>query len=97
MAGKRGAGEGARGVSRRLGRGIKDLGDFKDFKDLRDLRAGWRGGEGGCKKKKGAREGEEMCGSGGCGFYQQYVENFAREKVRMEKKNLLTLQGKRQV
>ena len=88
------AGEGARGVSRRLGRGIKD---FKGFKDLKDFRAGWRGGEGGCKKKKGAREGEEMCGSGGCGFYQQYVENFAREKVRMEKKNLLTLRGKRQV
>ena len=88
------AGEGARGVSRRLGRGIKD---FRAFKDFKDLRAGWRGGEGGCKKKKGAREGEEMCGSGGCGFYQQYVENFAREKVRMEKKNLLTLQGKQQV
>lgn len=88
------AGEGARGVSRRLGRGIKD---FRAFKDFKDLRAGWRGGEGGCKKKKGAREGEEMCGSGGCGFYQQYVENFALEKVRMEKKNLLTLQGKRQV
>lgn len=88
------AGEGARGVSRRLGRGIKD---FRAFKDFKDLRAGWRGGEGGCKKKKGAREGEEMCGSGGCGFYQQYVENFALEKVRMEKKNLLTLQGKRRV
>ena len=54
MAGVRGAGEGTRGVSRRLGRGIKDLGAFKD---LKDLRAGWRGGEGGCKKKKGAREG----------------------------------------
>ena len=30
------AGEGARGVSRRLGRGIKD---FKGFKDLKDFNA----------------------------------------------------------
>ncbi len=35
------AGEGARGVSRRLGRGIKDFRAFKDFKDLKDFRAGW--------------------------------------------------------